>query len=381
MEERKHAILSPSASKMWLECPPSVRLSQDIPDRESIFAEEGTEAHELCEYMLKRMLDLDAEDPRGHLQYYTREMEDCAIEYASYVHGIYLDELEANRNPIVMVEQRLDISDFVPECFGTADSVIISRGRLYVVDFKFGMGVKVESEGNTQMRIYALGALETFSSLCEVEDVVMTIFQPRIGNVSTSSMKADDLYRWADEYLKPRAALAFAGEGEQNSGPWCRFCRVKASCRKRAEENISLACLEFRKPELLSDDEIGEVLSRSEELVAWANDVKGYTIQRLLGGYSIPGFKLVEGRSVRRYTDETAAAEAVKTAGYDPYEHKVLGITAMTSLLGKKQFNEILGAFIVKPHGKPTVVPESDSRPGISADELNDFNEFKEINE
>lgn len=377
MEERKHAVLSPSASHMWLECTPSVRLAESVPDQDSEYAKEGSEAHELCEHLLKKILGIVTEDPRSHLEYYSQEMEDCAIEYASYVYGIYLQELEEGRNPTVMVEQRLDISRFAPECFGTADSIILSRGRLYVTDFKYGVGVPVSAEGNTQMRIYALGALEAFSNLCDVDDVIMTIIQPRLGSISTSSMKATELYDWGENNLKPRAQLAFAGEGETKSGPWCRFCKVKASCRRRSEDNMALASYEFRQPDLLTDDELRDVITRSEELVQWANDVKGYTLSRLLGGKKIEGLKLVEGRSVRRYTDEAAAAEAVKEAGYDPYAHTILGLTAMTSLLGKKQFNDILGPYITRPHGKPTVVLESDSRPAITADDLSEFNDFK----
>ena len=374
-EERMHAVLSPSASGMWLECTPSVRLAENLPDQDSVYAREGTEAHELCEYHLNKMMGKAVEDPRGHLEHYTQEMEDCAVEYASYVYSLYLQEAEAGRNPTVMIEQKLDISRFVPECFGTADSIILSRGKLYVTDFKYGVGVPVIAEGNTQMRIYALGALDCFSNLCDTEDVIMTIFQPRLGNISSSTMKASDLLEWGESYLKPRAQLAFNGEGETKSGPWCRFCKVKASCRRRAEDNMALASYEFKQPELLADDELRDVITRSEELVQWANDVKGYTLSRLLGGKRVEGLKLVEGRSVRRYTDEAAAAEAVKKAGYDPYAHTILGLTAMTSLLGKKQFNDILGPFITRPHGKPTVVLESDSRPAITADDLSEFND------
>ena len=377
MEERSHAVLSPSSSGMWLECPPSVRLAENLPAQDSVFAQEGTEAHELCEYYLNKMMGKDVSDPREHLEYYNQEMEDCATDYASYVYGLYLKEAEAGRNPTVMVEQLLDISRFAPECFGTADSIILSRGKLFITDFKYGVGVPVSAEGNTQMRLYALGALDCFSNLYDTEEVIMTIFQPRLGNISSSTMKASELFDWGENYLRPRAQLAFNGEGEATSGPWCRFCKVKASCRRRAEDNLALAAYEFKQPELLADEELRDVITKSEELVQWANDVKGYTLSRLLGGGNVEGLKLVEGRSVRRYTDEVAAAEAVKKAGYDPYAHTILGLTAMTSLLGKKQFNEILGPYITRPHGKPTVVLESDSRPAITVDDLSVFNDLK----
>jgi hypothetical protein len=225
------------------------------------------------------------------------------------------------------------------------------------------------------MMLYSLGALDMFGSLYEVEEVSMTVFQPRLANVSTFTMTADDLTNWAESYLKPRAELAFRGKGEFCSGSHCRFCKVKATCRKRAEANLDLARYEFAEPVLLGDDEIAEILRQADELASWVSDIKGYALSVLGRGGKLEGFKLVEGRSIRKYTDEQAVAEAVNSSGFDPYEHKVLGITAMTELLGRTRFNEILGPFIYKPKGKPTLVPESDKRPAIT---INDFDDMEE---
>jgi hypothetical protein len=225
------------------------------------------------------------------------------------------------------------------------------------------------------MMLYALGALEMFSGLYDVETVSMTVFQPRLSNISTYTMSAADLLSWAENMLKPRAELAFKGEGEFCSGSHCRFCKVKATCRKRAHENLELARYEFREPVLLRDEEIAAILTQADELANWVSDIKGHALSLALRGGNIDGFKLVEGRSTRRYTADEAVAQAVSEAGYDPYEHKILGITAMTKLLGKSRFNELLSSCVYKPKGKPTLVPESDKRPAIT---INDFHDMEE---
>jgi len=269
----------------------------------------------------------------------------------------------------------LDISHFVPGCKGTGDCIIIASGVLHIIDFKYGQGVLVTSEGNTQMMLYAIGALDMFSSLYEIDRVLMTVYQPRLANISTHEMTKPELLNWAEDYLRPRALLAYQGEGEFESGPHCRFCKVKAACRKRAEENLELAKHEFKAPELLEDDEISEILTKAEELVSWATDIKGYAFSLLSRGGTVQGFKLVRGRSRRTYTDEAAVAQAVGQAGYDPFDHKVLGITAMTDLLGRTKFQELLGTLVYKPPGSPTLVPESDKRPAITIDDFNDMEE------
>lgn len=358
-----HALLSPSSSSRWISCPPSARLCESIEEETSSFAQEGTDAHALCEYKLNKALGNEAEDPRPELEFYNEEMESCADEYALYVMQIYHQMKDDGADPLIAIEAKLDISSYVPECSGTGDCIIVSDGKLHIIDFKYGRGVLVEAEHNTQMMLYALGALGMFSSLYEIEDIAMTIFQPRLSNISTFEMKREDLENWANQVLKEKAQLAFEGGGEFCSGSHCRFCKVRSTCRERANANLSLARYEFAIPPLLDDTEISAILIQAEELASWVADLRGYAFSVLIGGGYIDGFKLVEGRSVRTYTDEEAVAKAVKEAGFDPYEHKVLGITAMMALLGKSRFNELLTPFVFKPRGKPTMAPSSDKRP------------------
>ena len=278
--------------------------------------------------------------------------------------------------PLVMVEQRLDISKYVPEGFGTGDCVIIADKTLHIVDYKHGKGVEVSAENNPQMMCYALGAAEMFGILYDIETVHMTIFQPRLANVSEWSISIKELYNWAETVLKPAAELAYKGEGEFKAGTHCKFCKIKASCRKRMEYNMELARYDFAMPDTLEDAEVAILLGRLDELISWASDVKEYALQQALCGKNYDGYKVVEGRASRKYSDDEKVAEAVKAAGYDPYEQKLLGITAMTSLMGKKKFEEVLGGLLVKPQGKPTLVPESDKRPPMNV-ASDDFKEDK----
>ena len=273
---------------------------------------------------------------------------------------------ELCNDPEILIEQRLDFSKWVPEGFGTGDCVIVADSEIHVIDYKHGLGVLVSAEGNSQMMCYALGALELFDGIYDIQTVKMTIFQPRRDNVSTYEISKEELLKWADEVLAPTAQLAFNGEGEFSAGEHCQFCRVKATCRKRAEENLKLAQYDFEMPINLNDTEIAAILSQVDELVSWANDIKEYALQQALSGIEYEGFKVVEGRSTRKYTDEDAVAFIVKDHGFDPYEKKLLGITAMTSLLGKKKFEELLSGLIAKPPGKPTLVPISDKRQAMS---------------
>ena len=274
----------------------------------------------------------------------------------------------------MLVEQRLDFSKWVPEGFGTGDCLIVADDVLHIIDFKYGLGVLVEAEDNPQMMCYSLGALDIYDGIYDITSVKMTIFQPRRENVSTFTIKKEDLLKWADDFLKPTAELAFNGEGEFKAGDHCTFCKAKATCRKRAEYNLELAKYDFEMPASLSETEIAAILPKIDDLTAWAADIKEYALQQALSGTEYPGFKVVEGRANRKYTDEKAVAFVVKDNGYDPYEKKLLGITAMTSLLGKKKFEELLGALITKPQGKPTLVPASDKRPALNTAK-DDFSE------
>ena len=264
----------------------------------------------------------------------------------------------------------------MPEGFGTGDACIVADDVLHVIDLKYGVGIMVDATQNPQTMCYALGLLEAFDGIYDVSTVRMTIFQPRRENISTFEMSKADLLGWAEHVLAPTAKLAFNGEGEFKAGDHCQFCTAKATCRKRTEYNLEMARYDFEVPSELTDDEIAAILPRIDELIAWGGDVKEHALQQAISGTHYPGFKVVEGRSVTRYTNEEAVAAAVTAAGEDPYERKLLGLTAMKGLLGKKRFDDILGGLTFKPPGKPALVPESDKRPAMNTAK-NDFMEEK----
>lgn len=367
----KHAYLSASASHRWLACPPSAKLCANILDQASEYAQQGTDCHELCAYLVEKALGRDVIDPTENLTYYDAEMQNCAEEYRNYV----LEQIEAAKefckDPQVMIEQRLDFSRWVENGFGTGDCVIVADEILQIIDYKHGLGILVsagddEYGGNSQMMCYALGALEVFGDIYDINQIKMTIFQPRRNNISTYTISKEDLLKWADEVLAPTAQLAYVDKGEFNAGDHCTFCKVKATCRKRAEYNLELAKYDFEMPATLDDTEIAAILEKVDKMISWGNDIKDYALQQAQSGVHFEGWKIVEGRSNRKYTDENAVADTVKDAGFDPYEKKLLGITAMSTLLGKKKFEELLGGLIYKPPGKPTLVPESDKRPAMN---------------
>lgn len=371
----KHAYLSASVSHRWLSCPPSAKLCAEIRDEASPYAQQGTDAHELCEYKVLRTLDQDVTDPTEHLDFFDTEMDNCTDEYCFYVMEQYEKAKQLCEDPKVLVEQRLDFSKWVPDGFGTGDCLIVADKVLQIIDFKYGLGILVEAENNPQMMCYALGALDVYDGIYDIETVEMTIFQPRRDNISTFSMKKEDLLEWAETILAPTAQLAYNGEGDFHAGDHCQFCKVKATCCKRAEYNMELAAYDFELPAKLEESEIAAILPKIDSLVSWANDVKDYALQQALSGVAYNGFKVVEGKSNRKYTDEAAVASVVANHGYDPYEKKLLGITAMTSLLGKKKFEELLGGLVAKPPGKPALVPESDKRPALNTAK-DDFDEI-----
>lgn len=372
----KHSDLSASGSNRWLHCPPSAKECAKLPDVSSEYARQGTDAHTLCEYKVKKALGRKMKDPTEDLTFYNEEMEECASEYAQFIMESLSAAKEHCKDPLVLVEQRLDFSRWVPGGFGTGDCVIVADDTLMVIDFKYGLGVLVNAEKNSQMMCYALGALSLFDGIYDIKEVNMTIFQPRRENVSTASMTKEELLHWAETVLKPTAELAAQGKGEYKADDHCRFCKLKATCRKRAEYNLELAKYDFAVPSTLEDEEIEIVLSKADELVNWVGEVKEYALQQALSGKSWKGWKLVEGRSNRRYVSEEAVVAKVEEAGFDPYEKKLLGITAMTKQLGKKKFDELLKGLIEKPQGKPVLVPESDKRPALHTA----VDDFKNVN-
>ena len=372
----KHAKLSPSSSHRWLECTPSANLEAEFENKTNPAAEEGTAAHALCEHKLKRALKKRSKRPVSG--YDSDEMEECSDAYVQFVLESYEAAKQNCKDPLIMIEQKVDFSEYVPDGFGTADCLIVSDDKLHVIDFKYGTGVLVDAKDNPQMKCYALGALTLFDSLYDIQEVSMTIFQPRRENVCTWTIPIHELLQWADEVLKPKAQLALKGEGEFHSGPWCTFCRAEARCRARSEEKLQLAQEEFRLPPLLTDEEIEEILAVIPELTKWANDLMAYASEAAIEhGKQWKGFKVVEGRSNRKYKDETKVAEACKEAGYtDIYRQSLIPLTEMEKLMGKETFKKILGDFIIKPLGKPTLVPETDKRKAIEVKNAN--SEFKE---
>lgn len=372
--ENKHALLSASSSHRWITCPPSAMLCAKEKDVFSEYAKQGTDAHSLCEYKLKRLLGMETCDPTETLEFFDQEMEDASDAYAQFVMEQVAEGKETCKDILVLVEQRLDFSRWVPDGFGTGDCVIVADDTLRVIDFKYGVGVLVDVENNPQMMCYALGALQMFEGIYDISSIAMTIFQPRRDNVSTFVLSREELLKWAEEVLSPAANLAAKGEGEFQAGNHCQFCKVKATCRKRAEYNLELGRYDFAVPASLTDEEVEIILSKADELTSWATDIKEYALQQALSGKAWNGYKLVEGRSNRKYINESVVAEKVKSAGFDPYDHKVMGITAMTKLLGKTKFEELLEGLIEKPQGKPTLVPMSDKRPAMHT-AVNDFKE------
>lgn len=374
-----HAVLSASGSHRWLNCTPSARLELEFENTGSEAAREGTAAHALCEHKLKRALHMRSRRPVS--DYDSDEMEECTDAYVDFVMEQYEAAKQVCEDPVILIEQRLDFSCYVPDGFGTGDCLIISDDRLHIIDFKYGMGVLVEAEDNPQMKLYALGALAVYDALYDIREVSMTIFQPRRENVSTWTIPVEDLKSWAENELKPRAKMAYDGEGEYIPGEWCTFCRAAVRCRARAEEKLKLAQTEFRMPPLLTDAEIEDILAVLPDLTKWANEITAYALDTALNhGKEWNGFKVVEGRSVRKYRDEAAVAEAAKEAGYkDIYRQSLIPLTEMQRLMGKDKFEEILGGLITKAPGRPTLVPKSDRRPAMNIS--NAINEFYEIKE
>lgn len=375
----KHAVLSASGSHRWLNCLPSARLELEFENNESNAAAEGTAAHALCEHKLKKALHMRSKRPVS--VYNSDEMEEHSDAYVEFV----MEQLEVAKqsckDPLVLIEQRLDFSCYVPQGFGTGDCIIIGDKKLHIIDFKYGMGVLVDAVGNPQMKLYALGALEIYDSLYDIEEVSMTIFQPRRENVSTWTIPVNELKDWAENELRPKAKKAYEGEGNYLPGEWCTFCRAAVKCRARAEEKLKLAQMEFKLPPLLTDSEIEEFLSKLSDLTKWANEIISYATDAAVNhGKEWHGFKVVEGRSIRKYKDEGAVAEAAKANGYkDIYRQSLITLTEMQKLMGKTKFEEILGDLIYKPPGKPTLVPLLDKRQALNVSNVkNEFNEIME---
>ena len=377
MPPEVHSVLSASAADRWMNCTPSAQLTAGMEDETTTFAAEGTAAHALCEWKVRKTLKMRA-GRRPTSDYWTDEMEEFTDDYRDYIMDLVGQAKQHCKDPVTLIEQHLDFSCYVPDGFGTGDFLLVADKELNVVDFKYGRGVAVYADHNPQMMLYALGALNLFDCLYDIEQVTMTIFQPRLSSISTWTISTAELYQWAEEVLKPKAELAAKGEGDFVSGSWCRFCKARNTCRARAESFLELARMEFQPPALLSDEEVAEVMEKADELSKWASDVMAYAqAEAIENGKHWNGYKLVEGRSVRKFSDEAKVEAAAKEAGYtDIYNKSLITLTAFEKLMGKEAFAEILGQYVTKPAGKLTLVPVSDKRPEVTVNTVND--EFME---
>ena len=361
----KHARFSPSAAKRSLNCPPSLVLGEQFAEEESPYAAEGSAGHALAEHLIKKHLKQRSKRPVS--DYYSDDLLESVQAYVDYCIGEIEDAKHECPDPYFAVEQRVDVSAYVAECFGTADMVVVTDTVLHIIDLKLGRGVEVEADDNPQLKIYGLGLLTIHEMLRDIEVVRLTIYQPRLANYSTWDITPADLKVWGEEVLKPRGAMALMGAGEFQPGSWCRFCKARNQCRARADEFLKLAQMEFRPPALLSDAEIAEVLSVADNLSKWAADIYTYAQdQAIIHGKEWTGYKLVEGRSNRKYTSDAEVAQAAEKAGYsDIYKKSIIGVTEMERLMGKAEFARIVGPLVYKPQGKVTLVPESDKRDAI----------------
>lgn len=379
--ERAHALLGASKAGQWINCPPSARLQETIPEKRSEYADEGTAAHELAEIKLRRRITLCNAKQRKALdkkleefksnKYYDQEMEDAVQNYVELVEERYMAAKARSSDAVILLEERLDLTEWVPDAFGTGDVVLIADGVLEVIDLKYGKGVPVSAYNNPQIRLYGLGAWAGYNYLYSIDEVHMTIIQPRLDNVSTECMPLKDLLEWAESVVKPAAVLAFAGEGDFCSGDHCRWCKVKGNCRARADENMKALAHEFKDPALMSNEEIGSILFITDQLKSWAKDVEEFAYDQALKGNPIAQWKLVEGRSNRSINDKEAAIAALKATELEQDKYlkpqELFGIGELEKRIGKKEFGELLGSLVMKPPGKPVLVPETDKRPELNS--------------
>lgn len=378
--KRSHAILSASGSHRWLHCTPSALLEDKFGEKiESEYAKEGTLAHELSELYIKKdileeitedVFDAELEKIMSN-ELFTPDMIDNVIPYIDYIDSQFSASKQENMFAKLMIEQSLDLRDYIPDGFGTADAVIICDGTMQVIDLKYGKGVPVYATHNTQLMIYGLGALSKFGFAYDINTVELTIVQPRIDNISSFKISVDDLLDWATNVLKKAADLAIRGLGDLKAGDWCRFCSVKNRCKALSEEQLEIAKYEFRKPEFLSDDEIADILARTPKLIEWANSICEYANDKAVkANKKWPGYKLVEGTSRRKWLNEDEVVDFIlKTCPeYSKDElinEKPKSLTEIEKLFGKAKFRDKLSSIVVKPQGKPILVPDDDKRPAL----------------
>lgn len=388
-ENRPHALLSASGSSRWINCTPSAKLEEKYGKQTtSVYAQEGTLAHEISELYIKHDIlhNIDAEEFSHQLEIlmenelFNEEMLSVIPIYVDYCASEYKSAKSQNSEAIMEIEQKLDLTEYVPESFGTADCIIISDGTIEVIDLKYGKGVPVYADANRQLMLYGLGALRKFDVMYDIQNIKLTIVQPRINNISTWQISVKDLMHWAETELKPAAKLAFEGKGEIKAGSWCKFCSVKNQCKALAEQQLEIAKYEFKKPEFLSDDEISDILKRAHKFIEWINSIEEYAQTEAYNGNKVwPGFKVVEGISRRKWIDEEKVIDTLysrfpELSDDQIFDTKLVSISQIEKLLGKKTVQEKLGDVIIKPQGKPTLVPDTDKRPSIGIEDvINDF--------
>ena len=398
-----HALLSPSSSHRWLVCTPSAMLESKEPSTYSPYAEEGTEAHALAEIKLSYMLGYineeeyatRFEDLKLSGKFYSSELNEYVNEYCQEVMTIVKEDYKGI-NVKVKLEERVNFDDIVPEGSGTSDVVIVGPTFIHIIDLKFGKGVPVSAIGNPQLKLYALGAIKKFIRECNCQEVRMTIIQPRIGNIETDFISIKDINDWAINYVKPRAEMAKRGEGELVPGEHCKFCKRKGKCQALADKQLAIAQAEFDdvviennilEPRNMSPEVLSRILTIAPKFIDWFKDVEKYAMSAAINEeLKIPGYKIVEGKSVRMITDTEAVKEKLKTSGFKEEDYlkpqELLGITALEKNIGKKLFNNLCEQYIVKPNGKPTLVPESDRREALDVKKLHlDGSEFIDYEE
>ena len=372
--ERAHALLSASGAHRWMNCTPSAILETQFPDTTSEAAKEGTLAHELAEAKVMHYMHIDGFTKRKLTTRVNKmkknplwqdEMDKYTDEYLDF---IKTEALSYKVHPFVKVEEKIDLTAYVPDGFGTADCIIIAAGVLQVIDLKYGKGVPVSPERNEQLMLYALGAYAKYGFLFDIKSVKLSIVQPRIDNTASWAITIESLLEFG-ETVKEKANVAIKGEGEYSPGNWCRFCRARRNCRARADENVKLAFATEKKPPLITNEEVGEYLRLGEDVAKWLSDLKDYALTECLAGKDVPGWKAVEGRSSREWTNMEEAFNAISEDGMDEamlYERKPLSLAQVEKLMGKAHFNDVCMMYVTKKPGKPTLVTESDKREAIT---------------
>lgn len=368
-----HAVLAPSGAHRWLNCPPSARLEEQFPDTSSEMAMEGTFAHKFAEINLLHFIGEISDDEftasiaeMRKDKFYSKALAEYVDEYVNVVVTKYLKAKQLNRGTSLLLERKVDLSAYVPQCYGHADAIIISDNNLEICDLKYGAGVKVDAKNNPQLRLYALGAYDELGFLFSIGTVTVTIVQPRNGGVSSETLSVAQLMKWG-ELIKPIAKLAFDGKGEFKAGEHCKFCRASNICKHHADYQLEVVKDDFDDPDILSDTEISKILARADNIIKWLNNVKDFALKEAIDkNKHWAGFKIVEGRSIRKIIDENKAVEILQSNGatdnqiWKPKE--ILGLTALEKNFGKKKIAEWLSGVIQKPPGKPALVPESDER-------------------